>query len=273
MKLPGIGGLMNRMDLSALRGLSATLLVTLAACGGGGGSDQGSGHPNPPPAGATSVLAGGWSGSGAPGESVQLFVIADGTAWTFAMNASNAPLDMFVGALALSNGQLSSTGMRAFDYDTRTAVGAVASGTYVVGSQMAFTITPDGATVGMPIAVNAVPATDYDPARPAALADIAGAWGGAFTSDETGVVAISPTGIIQNFTTSTGCSGLGSVAPRANENVFDVSLTLGPAPCAAPDATATGTGFVVGNGAAARLYVGVKTADGSQGATFIGGRP
>jgi hypothetical protein len=256
--------------------LTAAAATLIAACGGGGGgdNDQGAGGnpPNPPPAGGTSVLAGGWSGSGAPGESVQVFVVADGTAWTFAMNPNNAPLDMYVGALVTSNGQLSSTGMRAFDYETTTAAGASASGTYVVGSQMAFTITPDGAA-GIPIAVSATPSADYDPARAATLAEIEGAWGGAFRSSETGVVAISSTGVIQNFTTSAGCSGLGSVTPRTNENVFDVSLTLGPAPCAAPGATATGTAFVVGSGTAARLYVGVKTADSSQGATFIGGRP
>jgi hypothetical protein len=261
------------MNLCALRGLSATLLVTLAACGGGD-SDPGAGggSPQPPPA-TVNVLAGGWSGSAGAVENAQVFVLSDGTAWTFITSVNHAPLDMVVGSLVLANGQLSSTGMRAFDYETLSSTGATASGTYVVGSQMNFTITPDGVSVGVPIAVRAVASTDYDPARAAALADIAGAWGGAFTSTETGVVAISPTGIIQNFTTSEGCSALGSVAPRANENVFDVSLTLGPAPCSAPSATATGTGFVVGSGSAARLYVGVKTADGTQGATFIGGRP
>jgi hypothetical protein len=267
---------MNTISVSLRARLSAAAAAALiAACGGGGGgggNDQGAGG-NPPNPGATSVLAGGWSGSGAPGETVQVFVVADGTAWAFAMNANRAPMDMYVGALVPSNGQLSSTGMRAFDYETTTSTGASASGTYVVGSQMAFTITPDGASVGVPISVTAVAATDYDPTRAAALADIAGAWGGAFRSSETGVVAISSTGVIQNFTTSAGCSGLGSVTPRTNENVFDVSLTLGPAPCAAPGATATGTAYVVGSGATARLYVGVKTADGSQGATFIGGRP
>jgi hypothetical protein len=257
--------------------LAAAAAVLMAACGGGGGgdgNDQGAGGNTPnPPSGGTSVLAGGWSGSGAPGETARVFVVADGTAWTFAMNASNAPLDMYVGTLVTSNGQLSSTGMRAFDYETLVAAGAAATGTSVAGSQMTFTINVDGATTGVPFSLTAVPTTDYDPARAATLSDIAGPWGGAFRSIETGVVAISSTGVIQNFTTSEGCSGLGSVVPRANENVFDVSLTLGPAPCAAPGATATGTAFVVGSGTAARLYIGVKTADGSQGATFIGGRP
>jgi len=255
-----------------IAGAAAALIAACGGGGGGGGNDQGAGGipSNPPPAGGTSVLAGGWSGSGAPGETVQVFVVADGTAWAFAMNANNAPLDMYVGALELSNSQLSSTGMRAFDYETRTAAGAGASGTYVVGSQMAFTVTPDGAAVGVPITVNAVPANDYDPARAAVLADAARAWNGHFTPTETGGVVVSPDGSV-NTATSEGCLSSGLLMPRANENVFDVEVTLvATGTCLTPNAKATGTAFVVGSGAMARFYLGLKTADGSQGATFIG---
>lgn len=263
------------------RVLAIALLATLAACGGGGGggdSDQGAGGtppvppPAPPPPATFNVLAGGWSGSAAAGESAQVFVLADGTAWTFVKAANQGPLDMYVGTLVLANGQLSSTGMRAFDYETLGASGATANGTYVVGSQMNFAITRDGASVGVPIAVSAVASTDYNHGRAAALAEIAGAWGGAFRTTETGVLAISDSGVIQNFTTSNGCSGLGALAPRSYENVFDVALTLGGPPCASSGTTATGTAFVVGSGASARLYLGVKNADGTSGATFIGGR-
>lgn len=255
--------------------LAAAAAVLMAACGGGGGggdNDQGAGGnaPNPPPTGSTNVLAGGWSGSGAPGETAQVFVVANGTAWTFASNANNAPLDMYVGALVLSNGQLTSTGMRAFDYETLAAAGAAASGSYVVGSQMAFTITRDGSSTGVPITVSAVPTTDYDPARPANLAAIAGAWSGRFTPAETGGVVVTPTGTI-NTATSAGCLSSGVLTPRANENVFDVNVTLvATGTCATPNAVASGTAFVVGSGSSARLYLGLKTADGAQGATFIG---
>jgi hypothetical protein len=257
--------------------LAAAAATLIAACGGGGGgdNDQGAGGnpPNPPPAGGTSVLAGGWSGSGAPGESVQVFVVADGTAWTFAMNPNNAPLDMYVGALVTSNGQLSSPGMSAFDYETRTAASAsVSDGTYVVGSQMAFKITADGALVGVPISVSATPSSDYDPADDADPAAITGAWNGRFTPTETGGVVVTSAGAITT-STSEGCTSQGTLTPRPNENVFDVEVNLlATGTCATPNAVATGSAFVVGSGANARLYLGLKTENSSQGATFVGTR-
>jgi hypothetical protein len=265
-----------KIDTYPLRArlFAAAAAALIAACGGGGGgdNDQGAGGnpPNPPPTGGTSELAGGWSGSGAPGESAQVFVLADGTAWTFAMGANNTPLDMYVGALVLSSGQLSSTGMHTFDYETLAAASASASGSYVVGSQMSFAITREGATASVPISVSAVPTTDYDPARAADLTAIAGAWNGRFTPTETGGVVVTPAGAI-NTATSAGCLSSGVVTPRANENVFDVSVTLvATGSCLTPNAVATGTAFVVGSGANARLYLGLKTATGSQGATFVG---
>jgi hypothetical protein len=256
--------------------IAVAAAVAMAACGGGGGgsdNDQGAGgNPPNPPAGGTSLLAGGWSGSGAPGETARVFVVADGTAWTFAMNASNAPLDMYVGTLVTSNGQLSSTGMRAFDYETLAAADAAATGTYVAGSQMAFTINVNGATTGVPFSLTAVPTTDYNPALAADLTAIAGAWNGRFTPAETGGVFVTPAGAITT-TTSAGCLSSGTVTPRANENVFDVNVTLtATGSCLTPNAVATGTAFVVGSGATARLYLGLKTASGSQGAAFVGTR-
>jgi hypothetical protein len=257
--------------------LAAAAAALIAACGGGGGGDNdqgsGGGPPNPPPVGGTNVLAGGWSGSAGAGESAQVFVLADGSTWVFTKSADEVPQEMFFGGLALNSGSLSSTGMRAFDYDARTASGASASGSYVVGSSMAFTVTLDGASSGTAISLSSVGPTDYNPAQAASLAAIAGPWGGNFRPSETGVLAVASDGRIENFTTSLGCSGFGTLTPRANENVFDLSLTLGPAPCAAPNAVATGTAYVVGSGSTARIYLGVKTADGLQGASFIGRRP
>jgi hypothetical protein len=258
--------------------LAAAVAVVMAACGGGGGgsdNDQGAGgNPPNPPAGGTSVLAGGWSGTAAPGEIAQVFVTADGTAWAFAMNANNAPLDMYVGALVASGGQVSSPGMTAFDYDERTATDAgVTEGTYVVGSQLAFKITAQGATAGVPIAVNSVPASNYDPTPAAKLADVGGAWNGHFTASETGGVFVNPTTGAITTSTSEGCLSSGTLTPRQNENVFDVDVTLvATGTCLTPNAVATGTAFVVGSAPNARLFIGLKTKDSTQGATFTGTR-
>lgn len=265
-----------KINPTRARLVAAAATTLIAACGGGGGgNDQGSGGgtPNPPPTGGTHALAGGWSGSASADESAQVFVLADGSSWTFIQSAGEVPQDMFFGSLVLASGSLSSTGMRAFDYDARTAAGASATGSYVVGSSLAFTVTLDGAGSGTAINLSAVGSTDYNAAQPASLAAIAGPWGGNFRPSETGVLAVASDGRIENFTTSLGCSGFGMLTPRANENVFDLSLTLGPAPCAAPNAVASGTAYVVGSGATARIYLGVKTADGLQGASFIGRRP
>jgi hypothetical protein len=263
---------MPSLKFTGRHAISAVLSLLLAACGGGGGGggsaeNPGGGGANPPPT-STSPVAGAWSGTAGAGVQSQVFVLADGTLWAF---VGAVPATMFRGPLQASGGALSGSALRGIDYVGKLSFDANASGSYVPGSSMALTLTPAGASSGTQFALSAVSSGVYDPARAAALADVAGAWGGAFTAAETGVVSISNAGAITTVT-SEGCSGAGTLTPRQNENVFDMVLTLGPAPCAAPNETATGAAFVVGTGTAARLYFGVVTTSGTQGATFVGGR-
>lgn len=264
--------LSTRFPQAAQAALIAGGALVLTACGGGGGGDgSDSGNSNNPPVvapGGTSPVAGGWSGSAtSSGEAARVFVTADGTMWAF-LSASEVPMDLYAGGLTAATGQLSASTLRAFDFQTKTAAAATATGSYTAGSAMNVTITPVAGTATT-IALTSIGSADYAPGAAASMATITGGWGGSFLPGETGVVSILGDGTV-NTITSEGCSSAGVVTARANENVFDMQLVLGPAPCAAPGATAVGSIFIVGSGSGARMYMGVKTADGSQGAGFIG---
>jgi hypothetical protein len=84
----------------------------------------------------------------------------------------------------------------------------------------------------------------YDYNRPAQLSAIAGAWSGFFTTGDAGTLTISANGTFA-FTTSAACAISGTATPRASgKNVFNVSVTFGPAPCLRPNSAASGVAII-----------------------------
>ena len=117
--------------------LSLAAAGTLAACGGGG--DGGSAATNP------FAVQGGWEGTASTGEVVQAVVLEDGTLWAIAGPSSGSsfyPTDLFQGTLQASNGTLSSSNLRGYDFATGASISGSIAGTYVAGTSMAMTATP-----------------------------------------------------------------------------------------------------------------------------------
>lgn len=246
--------------------LSLAAAGTLAACGGGG--DGGSAATNP------FAVQGGWEGTASTGEVVQAVVLEDGTLWAIAGPSSGSsfyPTDLFQGTLQASNGTLSSSNLRGYDFATGASISGSIAGTYVAGTSMAMTATPTGSTA-VGVNVSAASTTNYDYNQPAQLAAIAGSWPGFFSSSESGTVNIQGNGTFTT-TTSLGCQITGAATARASgKNVFNVSLTFGAAPCNLPGASGSGIAAMTRSGTTSQLTVAVTTADRAFGGAFFGRR-
>ena len=239
---------------------------TLAACGGGG--DGGSAATSP------FAVQGGWQGTASTGEVVQAIVLEDGTLWAIAGPSSGSsfyPTDLFQGTLQASNGTLSSSNLRGYDFATGVSISGSIAGTYVAGTSMTMTATPTGSTA-VGVNVSAVATADYDYSQPAQLATLAGSWPGFFSSLESGTVNIQSNGTFTT-TTSLGCQINGAATARASgRNVFNVSLTFGAAPCNLPGASGSGIAVITRSGTTSQLTVAVTTADRAYGGAFFGRR-
>jgi hypothetical protein len=83
----------------------------------------------------------------------------------------------------------------------------------------------------------------YDYNTAANLSAIAGQWAVGSSLGGTLSVTVATDGTVT--TSQGGCTGTGSVTTRpSGKNVFNITLTNGPAPCAAPNQTMTGIAIV-----------------------------
>jgi hypothetical protein len=112
---------------------------------------------------------------------------------------------------------------------------------------------------------------DYNAA--ATLSSITGVWNLAVLGGGSAAVNIGAGGI---FTGSTsGCSFSGNITPRASgKNVFNISLTYGPAPCLAPATTGTGIAlsYPVNNGNSQQLIIAGVNSTRTAGTALFGTR-
>jgi len=129
------------------------------------------------------------------------------------------------------------TASGSLDFALFPAISAPLTATYGSGT-INGTLTEAGRAVTFSGTAAAV--APYVYATPAKLSDVTGPWALALLDGETANVTITTTGTF-NGQSSGGCQFSGSVAPdTAGKNVFTVSGTYGPAPCALPHQTSTG---------------------------------
>lgn len=223
---------MTRSNTKSLL-VAAMIASALSACGGGGGDDGG------PPAALT--LQGVWDTTLAPGgDEGGVVVLEDGSFWAFSGDPQSSSIDtLYQGTVSVTGNALSSSNLRAYALDT----GAFVDVTNVSGTLAANSFSLNATASG---AVTAVAGTrspadaSYNFDTPAQLADIQGSWTGAFSTGDSGTVTVQANGSFSS-TTSAGCSFTGSATPRASgKNVFNVTLTFGPAPCLLPNTSGSG---------------------------------
>jgi len=214
---------------------AAALCVVLAACGGGG--DGGNDGSNPP-ADHGPKLEGFYEGTvtGGVATAFDFIALEDGTFYALAFDANGSIVSYEQGTGTSSDGHFSSSNAR--DFINAPTTNAAIAATFVAGTSFNGTLTgPDGTVT---LAAAAVPASEFDYNKPAALADVAGNWTMALDDGEYASVTVSNVGAVSSIS-SGGCQATGTAKPRASgKNIFDVSMTSGGAPCAYPGQTTTG---------------------------------
>jgi hypothetical protein len=219
------------------------------------------------------ITQGVYSGSitGGPSTQFQLLALENGGKWAMYGNMSGSTFLVrgFVQADGTQSGtEFSSTAAR--DYGVNPAAVGTISGT-ITQTSVSGVATFAGVSrsfTGAPI-VNAT----YDYNSAPSLQQVVGNWNLTGLDGTTATVAISGSG---GFTgNNAGCSISGAVRPRpSGKNVFDVTVTTGPAPCQSPGTVLTGVGitYLVQGSSTRQLVVAVQNTGRTLGYGFSGTR-
>lgn len=221
--------------------LSVLPLVMLTACGGDGGSST---APVTPPA----TLQGAYVGTNSAGVVYNTLILEDGSFYSFYGNIFAFGLlvnGVASGQTTSSNGSWNVT-YNDFPNGTFYASGT-GSGTYTDssmtgsntenGQERTFTLYPPSSTA-------------YIYNTPAQISSITGYWYGSATDGSSNNWVINADGTFSALS-STGCTYTGTFTPRpSNVNVFNVTMTLGPSPCAVPGLVISGVAidYLLSNG-------------------------
>lgn len=233
--------------------LSLSLAAGLAACGGGSSATNDTGYkPPPPPAGsvgrADGVYGGAIHNATTPGVNANLtLVLEDLSYWTLYGNRAaadgsftSAGFVQGVGQVDAANSRFTSDDARDFSPNSRAT--AKVSATFVPDQSTQGSITSadrtsyfDGTTTAL---------APYNYANPAALDAVLGDWRIVKLGGGDGTAQVGADGA---FTwTASGCTATGTLTPRASgKNVYDIALTVGPAPCSAPGSNQRGVGIAL----------------------------
>ena len=112
------------------------------------------------------------------------------------------------------------------------------TGTFSPRATIMGTVQSPSGTASFTGTAPAASSYNYDVATP--ISAIAGNWSGTSLAGEANPFAITTSGAISGRS-ALGCTFTGTAAPRASgKNVFDVTITFGPAPCVLPAALVTG---------------------------------
>jgi hypothetical protein len=269
---------LERVVSSAACALAA---LALSACGGGGDEESsapGTGPttqtPPPPASGATATTEGAYQGllSGGLSSALQLLILENGEYWAIYGNEVAGTLEVsgFIQGSGLSgNGSVTSPDARDFG-DAPPAQGTVH---LTVGTDASIRGSATFGGQSFAFSGTALPRATYDYGSPARISAIAGAWRLLSLQGTVVSLVIADGG---SFSSSTeGCSFTGAFSPRASgKNVYDVSVTFGPAPCELSDRTVRGIGTSsrLEGSDHQQLTVGLVDASRTVGMMFFGAR-
>jgi len=238
--------------------LALAAVTSLTACGGGGGDSS---NANPAPNGTQATAEGVYTGTltGADASSFAMVVLEDGTYWTIAGNVGSdgyEPTSLIQGKGTSNAGKFNSSNGHLYAPEL-AGVGTL-NATYST-SAISGSANANGTSIGFSGERVTAAAFDYD--KPASLSSVTGNW-----TIRTALNDIVPISIEGNghFTGASidGCTMSGTVTPRASgKNVFDMTLTFGPAPCALANVTGSGiaTTLPYGSGQSLLVIAGVDS--------------
>jgi len=250
----------------------ASLLLAVAAavsaCGGGNGAAS----PVPTVERPEGVYGGTLTGSTSP--DFLMLVLENGELWSLYGTAA-AP-GFIVGGLVQGSLSVSGTSFNAADmrdYGVLPATAGTAAGSF---NKAAGTITGNSVIGGAPVSFSGGPIAGslYNYDTPASLASVSGPWTLSSLDGDTIFLNVGMGGAI-TATTASGCTFSGSAAPRASgKNVFDVSITFGPAPCLLAGQSASGIAltYPITGGTQTQLLVALQNATRMAGNAAVGVR-
>jgi hypothetical protein len=227
--------MLNSTKRRAAAGLAIAALIV--GCGGGG--DSPAPAPAPTPAPTPKVSAEGfWQGTSSTGYSVVGVVLENGEYW-FIYSLNNFISGVVQGSGQSSNGSFTSTNAVDLNVDGSILAGSV-SGSYRVNQSFSGTGSGTGGSFTFSLT--------YDPSydRPASQSAVAGTWAARISPTQTLSVTVGSNGVLTG--SFNGCSLSGSFTPRpSGKNVYQVTYTLGSAPCVLPGTTFSGVGVFTTN--------------------------
>jgi hypothetical protein len=223
--------------------------ILLAACGDDAwiGPDA-SALPSPPPpqlGKAEGVYAGTVTGAPSGASAFEALVLENDDIWVLYgadLGSVFSVYGFIQGSGTSTNGAYASNTARDYGYDP--AVDSSISATYDLSAQtIAGSLSSSGATVSF--AGGPIPGSAYNYNTAASLDSASGAWTAQTLDGDYLAINISANGSL-GFIGDSGCSGTGSVTPRASgKNVFDISVRFANnSACYLPNETATGIGIV-----------------------------
>lgn len=257
---------MTRNVWTAAAAFASLLLVS--ACGGGGGDTPASRPP--------SAAQGLWTGSTASNRTLKGLVFGDGSYYVFYSPAGvpTGVAGVVQGNSGTGTGIWSSTDGVDFNLqaDVPSVLPATMSAGFVAKKSFEGTITYAS---GTKTTFTAVYDTAYETVP--TIATLAGSYTGQ-AGLSTGVKAANVTvatggGITGTVTidkTST-CAFSGTATPRTDGNAYDITLSLGAAPCPTPNLRVAGIAYF--DAAAKKLYVAAPNTARTDGVLFLGTRP
>lgn len=238
-----------------IKNVATTVAVSilLAACGGGGSSDT-------PTGSAEGIYDGALTGS--TSSAFQSLVLENDEVWTM-YGTQTATAFLVAGFLQgqgqSNNGTYTSSNLRDFGFNP--ALSGTATATYNSSSKtISGTATFPRAAVGF--SGGPISGSLYNYNTAATVSTVAGSWALTSLSGEGVTVNVASSGTY-TASSSLGCSFTGTLVPRASgKNVFNVSFSFGPSPCALPNQAASGiaVAYPLANGRTQLIVAGTNAA-------------
>lgn len=261
---------MKFRSLVALVGV-AFIATALSGCGGGGDSSAADPLDGTTTARAEGVYRGGLNGSAS--KNFQLLVLENDEFWSLYGDdtASQFLVRGFLQGTGTSNNGSFTGDARDFGAAPPASAPVVAS--YRPHGRVIGTVaSPEGVVFFVGDGVDGTNSTyDYD--KPASLGDISGSWSLNGLDGTATDLTVGASGVIQASTSA--CTLSGTIAPRpSGKNVFDVSVTMGVAPCSSPGTTFRGVAlsYLLPATSTRQLIVGVVDSNRTSGAALFGTR-
>jgi hypothetical protein len=243
---------------------TVAIAALLTACGGGGGGSSV----------ANANAEGAWSGTDSSGSSFNLLVLENGDLYSlYGTNIAGSfvPQGFDKGTSSISGNALTAS---ITEYDrsgtfTGTVNATVVTNTSIKGSA---TSSTGNTTVTLSATPLSASYSSYNYNTAPVSSNVFGNWTGTILDGSAATISISTAGGITG--SNGGCTFTGTATPRSSgKNVFDMTLTFGPSPCAYPGQKVSGNAldYVLSNGKR-QLLAAMQDTTKARGYVFVAQR-